>query len=89
MMKVAVLALQGAFVEHERMLRNMGMVCMEIRQEKDVYRDFDAIILPGGESTVMGKLLRDYNLFSILKLLITITSLFCIKGNNISPIFLI
>ncbi len=67
MMKVAVLALQGAFVEHERMLRNMGMECMEIRQEKDVYRDFDAIILPGGESTVMGKLLRDYNLFSILK----------------------
>ncbi len=66
-MKVAVLALQGAFAEHERMLENMGVRCMEIRQEKDAYQDFDAMVLPGGESTVMGKLLRDYHLLSILR----------------------
>lgn len=66
-MKVAVLALQGAFAEHEHMLETMGVEYMEIRQEKDAIKDFDALILPGGESTVMGKLLRDCNLFSILK----------------------
>ena len=53
-MKVAVLALQGAFAEHEHMLETMGVEYMEIRQEKDAIKDFDALILPGGESTVMG-----------------------------------
>lgn len=67
MMRAAVLALQGAFAEHERILEDMGVECMEIRQEKDAYRDFDALVLPGGESTAMGKLLRDYHLLGILK----------------------
>lgn len=66
-MRAAVLALQGAFAEHERILEDMGVECMEIRQEKDAYQDFDALILPGGESTAMGKLLRDYHLLGILK----------------------
>lgn len=67
MMRAAVLALQGAFAEHERMLESMGIEYMEIRQEKDAYRDFDALILPGGESTAMGKLLRDYHMLDVLK----------------------
>ncbi len=66
-MRAAVLALQGAFAEHERILGDMGVECMEIRQERDAYRDFDALILPGGESTAMGKLLRDYHLLDLLK----------------------
>lgn len=67
MMKAAVLALQGAFAEHERILERMGVEYMEIRQERDVYRDFDVLILPGGESTAMGKLLRDYHMLDVLK----------------------
>lgn len=67
MMKAAILALQGAFAEHEHMLESMGVEYMEIRQEKDANEDFDILILPGGESTVMGKLLRESGLFDILK----------------------
>lgn len=66
-MKVGILALQGAFAEHEHVLESMGIEYMEIRQEKDAYQEFDALILPGGESTVMGKLLRDYNLLTALR----------------------
>ena len=58
-MVVAVLALQGAFAEHGQMLDRQKTEHFEIRQKKDLKRPFDALILPGGESTVMGKLLRD------------------------------
>ena len=51
-MTVAVLALQGAFLEHEQMLKKLGANYFEIRQKKDLDRPFDALILPGGESTV-------------------------------------
>ena len=57
-MVVAVLALQGAFLEHEQMLKKLGAEVFEIRQKKDLERTFDALILPGGESTVMAKLMR-------------------------------
>lgn len=63
---VAVLALQGAFIEHEKMLSDLGASSFEIRQRKDILRSFDALILPGGESTVMGKLLRELDLFQPL-----------------------
>lgn len=66
-MKAAVLALQGAFAEHERMLAQMGIEYFEIRNKKDAEREFDALILPGGESTVMGKLLREMDILSVLK----------------------
>ena len=58
-MTVAVLALQGAFAEHEEMLKKLGVEHFQIRQKCDLERPFDALILPGGESTVIGKLLRD------------------------------
>ena len=58
-MTVAVLALQGAFAEHEEMLEKLGVEHFQIRQKCDLERPFDALILPGGESTVIGKLLRD------------------------------
>lgn len=62
-MKIAVLAVQGAFIEHEKMLNSLGAECFEIRQKKDLEQEFDGLILPGGESTVMGKLLKELDLF--------------------------
>ena len=66
-MRVGILALQGAFVEHAAMLDRLGTEHFEIRQRKDLGRPFQGLILPGGESTVMGKLLRDLGLFEPLR----------------------
>lgn len=66
-MKIAVLAVQGAFIEHEKILTELGVKTFEIRQKKDLLKDFDGLILPGGESTVMGKLLRELDMFDIIK----------------------
>ena len=67
MMKIGVLALQGAFIEHEKMLASLGAESFEIRQLKDIGQPMDGLIIPGGESTVMGKLLRDLELFEPLR----------------------
>lgn len=69
-MQIAVLALQGAFIEHEQMLKRLGVSSFEIRQKKDLQRPFDGLIIPGGESTVQGKLMRDLGLFNPLRELI-------------------
>ena len=61
-MKIAVLALQGAFIEHEKMLSKLGVDSFEIRQRKDIQSSFDGLIIPGGESTVQGKLLNELGL---------------------------
>ena len=66
-MKIAILALQGAFAEHGQMLDALGAEHFEIRQKKDLERGFDGVILPGGESTVMGRLLRDMELCAPLR----------------------
>lgn len=66
-MVVAILALQGAFAEHGKMLDRLGVEHFEIRQKKDLDRPFDALILPGGESTVMGKLLYELELMEPLR----------------------
>lgn len=68
---IGVLALQGAFMEHEKMLSELGVSCFEIRQRRDLERDLDGIIIPGGESTVQGKLLRELDLYDRLRELIT------------------
>ena len=69
-MTIAVLALQGAFIEHEQMLQKLGVHTIELRQASDLQKDFDGIILPGGESTVQRKLLNELDLFEPLKKLI-------------------
>lgn len=61
-MKIGVLALQGAFIEHEKKLIECGAEAFEIRQRRDIECSFDGLILPGGESTVMGKLLNELDL---------------------------
>ncbi|MDO5520619.1 MAG: pyridoxal 5'-phosphate synthase glutaminase subunit PdxT [bacterium] len=65
--RVAVLAVQGAFVEHEKMLESLGAECIELRQKSDLSQDYDALVLPGGESTVQGKLLKELDMFDTLK----------------------
>lgn len=71
MLKIGVLALQGAFIEHRKILETLGVSTFEIRQLKDLNKAFDGLILPGGESTVIGKLLYDLKLFNPVKELIT------------------
>lgn len=61
-MKIGVLALQGAFEEHIKMFNLLDTECIEIRQLKDLNNDFDGIVIPGGESTVICKLLRELNM---------------------------
>ncbi|MGN0691664.1 MAG: pyridoxal 5'-phosphate synthase glutaminase subunit PdxT [Oscillospiraceae bacterium] len=70
-MTVGVLALQGAFIEHEKMLAKLGADSFEIRQKSDLDRSFDRLIIPGGESTVMGKLLRELDMMNDIRSLIT------------------
>lgn len=65
-MKIAVLCLQGAFIEHINILKKLGIETLEIRQKKDMEQNFDGIILPGGESTTMGKLLKELDIFNPL-----------------------
>ena len=66
-LKIAVLAVQGAFIEHEKMLEQLGAECIELRQAADCEQDFDGLVLPGGESTVQNKLLRELGRYDILK----------------------
>ena len=66
-MQIAVLALQGAFIEHEQMLAKLGVSCVELRKKEDLEQEYDGLILPGGESTVQGKLLKELGMFDTLK----------------------
>lgn len=66
-MKIGILALQGAFIEHKHALSKLGIESFEIRQKRDIQQPFDGLILPGGESTVIGKLLHTLDLFEPLK----------------------
>ena len=69
-MRIGVLALQGAFIEHIRMLESLGAETFEIRNISDLKERPDGLILPGGESTVMSKLLQDLGLYEKLRSLI-------------------
>ena len=66
-MKIGILALQGAFAEHEASLDKLHIPHFEIRQADDLQDDMDGLIIPGGESTVMGKLLKELSLYEPLK----------------------
>lgn len=56
-MATGVLAVQGAFVEHEHVLERLGESCIELRCAEDLEQPFDRLVLPGGESTAQGRLL--------------------------------
>ncbi len=66
-MRIGVLALQGAFIEHINILKKIGIESIELRKKSDLDNEIDGLILPGGESTVMGKLLHELDMFDILK----------------------
>ena len=66
-MRIAVLALQGAFIEHERMLQCLGVETFEVRQLSDWQRPKDGLVLPGGESTVQMRLLKELGLFDPIR----------------------
>ena len=66
-MQIGILALQGAFIEHYKMLKFLNVEAFEIRQKNDLDKPMDGIILPGGESTTMYKLLKDLDMFDIVK----------------------
>ena len=70
MSRIGVLAVQGAFREHEDVLSDIGAEWFEIRKKSDLDAAPDALVLPGGESTVMGKLTRDLGMFDRIKGLI-------------------
>ena len=65
-MNIGVLALQGAFIEHEHILRNLGQDVTQVRLPRDL-QGIDRLIIPGGESTTIGKLLVAYRLIEPIK----------------------
>lgn len=67
MMQIGILALQGAFIEHQKMLEDLNVKTFQIRQLNDLNKPMDGLILPGGESTAMGKLLRDLHMLEPIK----------------------
>lgn len=66
-MRIGVLALQGAFIEHVQALRQLGVEAVELRQLPDLEQPLDGIVLPGGESTVQSKLLHELGMFAPLQ----------------------
>src|SRR5437868_2316326 len=65
-MKIGVLALQGDFAAHARMLRRIGVEAVEVRRAA-VLEDVDGLIIPGGESTTMLKFIEEENLGGAIK----------------------
>ncbi|GAB1421110.1 pyridoxal 5'-phosphate synthase glutaminase subunit PdxT [Anaerolineales bacterium] len=65
-MRVGILALQGAFIEHKKIIETLGYEAPEIRKAAQL-DDLDGLIIPGGESTTIGKLATDYGLIDPLK----------------------
>ncbi len=66
-MIIGILAVQGAFIEHHTILKKMHIDSFYIRTLDDLNQPMDGIILPGGESTAMHRLLVDFNMMSVLK----------------------
>ncbi len=65
-MKIGVLALQGAFIEHVKMLRQLNVQAVEVRLPHQL-QGLDGLIIPGGESTTIGKLATEYGLIEPLR----------------------
>lgn len=65
-MRIGVLALQGAFIEHINILRRLGVEAVEVRLPEEL-EGLDGLIIPGGESTTIGKLATLYGLLEPLR----------------------
>ncbi|NPD83076.1 pyridoxal 5'-phosphate synthase glutaminase subunit PdxT [Prevotella sp. PINT] len=66
-MKIAILALQGAFAEHSEMLQRIGVESFLVRNIDDWQQPKDGLIIPGGESTAMMRIIRDEGLFTPIR----------------------
>lgn len=64
-MQIGVLALQGDFAEHITMLKGIGVDAVEVRRSEQL-AEIDGLIIPGGESTTIGKLATDFNMLDDL-----------------------
>jgi pyridoxal 5'-phosphate synthase pdxT subunit len=64
--KIGLLALQGDFLEHAAVLQNLGVEISEVRLPREL-TGLDGLIIPGGESTTVGKLAEDYGLIQPLR----------------------
>lgn len=65
-MKIGILALQGAFREHRKVIESLGHTAVEVRKPEQL-EGVDGIIIPGGESTTIGKLMIDYSLLEPIR----------------------
>ncbi len=65
-MKIGILALQGDFVEHQKKLENLDVDTIQVRTGEQLQK-LDGLIIPGGESTTIGKLAFDFNLLDDLR----------------------
>lgn len=65
-MLIGVLALQGDFIEHEQLLQSLSVETRQVRLAGDL-EGLDGLIIPGGESTTIGKLARDFDLMEPLR----------------------
>ena len=66
MTRAGVLGLQGDFIEHLRTLREMGVEAIDVRRPEQL-DEVDALIVPGGESTTIGKLAAQYGIIPKLR----------------------
>jgi 5'-phosphate synthase pdxT subunit len=91
-MKIGILALQGAFIEHARMFDGIGVESSEIRLPVEL-KAIDGLVIPGGESTTMLKLMHDYGLVEPVKKIAasgtplwgTCAGLICLARDVINP----
>lgn len=65
-MRIGVLALQGAFIEHEKVLKELGCETVQVRKKQQL-EEIDGLIIPGGESTTIGKLMEEFDLAEGIK----------------------
>lgn len=65
-MKIGILALQGDFLEHQNILEKLSVETIQVRKSTDL-NSVDALIIPGGESTTIGKLAVDFDLIDPLR----------------------
>ncbi|MBT3538509.1 pyridoxal 5'-phosphate synthase glutaminase subunit PdxT [Candidatus Parcubacteria bacterium] len=74
MKKIGILAIQGSVIEHEKILKKLNADYYLVRTKEDL-SSLTHLIIPGGESTTMEKLLRTYNIWDILQEKINVKSL--------------
>jgi 5'-phosphate synthase pdxT subunit len=83
---IGVLALQGAFIEHEAALQRCGVQTRQVRRPQEL-GEIDGLVIPGGESTTIGKLMQKFGLDTVIKkkaigLLMALTTL---SGIGVGP----